>query len=328
MAVRSGLGAQFGIKKETTYGTAVTVDKFTYMESEGLILEPGYIPSPFLGTVVMDVAQESMYTSGAGGPILFPFFNKGMGVLLEQCFGTAVVAQVGSTTEYTHTFTLDTTNGKTGMSATVQILKPNTVGSLVNPFTMEGGKVTSFELTMDEQGVLKLNTTWLGETASFGTSLASASYGTNLAMFNWTQADVTLNSSAFYPKSFNLKCEFSVDDNRRSFGSSDRREPIMNASPGVKVSGNLSGEFDDLTAYNLFAAGTFVPLEVTITGATIPSESNPYKVVITCPNIRLKGDTPVVGGPGIVQNSAPFEAYKSGATAAITLVTHSDESTL
>lgn len=328
MAVRSGLGAQFGIKKETTYGTAVTVDKFTYIESEGLKLEQGAIESPYLGTVVMQTSQVSTYISGAGGDILFPFFNKGMGVLLEQCFGEAAVAQVGSTTEYTHTFTLDTTNGKTGMSATTQILKPNTVGALVNPFTMEGGKVTSFTISMDAQGLLKLNTTWLGETASFGTTLASASYATNLAMFNWTQADVELNSTAFLPKSFSVKCDWSVDDNRRSLGSSDRREPILNASPGVRVTGQMSGEFDDLTAYNLFAAGTFVPLEVTITGATIPSESNPYKVVLTLPNVRLTGDTPVVGGPGIVEQPATFEAAGTASDEAFTLVTYSDESTL
>jgi hypothetical protein len=313
LAVRSGLGAQFGIKKESTYGTRITVDKFTYIESESLKLEQGVIESPFLGTTVLQTSQASAYTSGAGGDILFPFFNKGMGVILEQCFGTAVVAQVASTIEYTHTFTIDATNGKTGLGATVQVLKPNTVGSLVNPFTVEGAK---------------LATTWLGETGDFATTLATASYATNLAMFNWTQAVVTLNSVAFSPKSFEVTCEFAVDDNRRFLGSTSRREPIMNDSPGVRITGSLSGEFDDLTAYNLFAAGTYVPLVVTITGGTIPTIANPYKVVLTMPNVRLTGDTPVVGGPGVVEQPATFEAAASGATAAITLVTNSDESTL
>lgn len=328
MPIRSGLGTQFGIKKETVVGTAVVPDKFTYIESESTKVEQGTITSPYLGTVVLQTSQVSTYVSGAGGDVTYPFFNKGMGVLLEQCFGDAVLAQVAATVEWTHTFTPDVTNGKTGLAATVQILKPNTVGALVNPFTMAGAKATKFVISMDAQGLLKLVVTWVASTGVFTTTLASASYATNLAMFNWSQAVVTLGGSPFYPKSFSITGEWSMDTDRRVLGVTARREPILNASPGLAITGEMSGEFEDLTAYNMYIAGSFQPLVITITGAAIPGIANPYKVVITMPNVRLTGDTPVVGGPGIVEMPTKFEAAGSGATAAITLVTHSDEPTL
>jgi hypothetical protein len=38
----AGIGSQFGAKKETTWGTAVTVDKFFEYESESLSLDQTY----------------------------------------------------------------------------------------------------------------------------------------------------------------------------------------------------------------------------------------------------------------------------------------------
>ena len=38
----AGLGSQFGAKKETVWGTAVTVDKFFEFESESLSLDQSY----------------------------------------------------------------------------------------------------------------------------------------------------------------------------------------------------------------------------------------------------------------------------------------------
>lgn len=327
MAIRSGLGTTYGMKAESVYGTAVTPDKFTYYNSEGLKLEQGEIKSPFLGAVTLATSQVSTYTSGASGPIEFPFFNKGMGPLLKQAFGTVADAQVGGTAEYTHTYTIDKTAGKAGLSATLQVLKPNTEGSLVNPFTVEGAKCVGFEIMMSEKGLLVLKTDWICETGTFGTSLASASYATNLSMFNWASTSITLNGTAFYAKSFSVKCGWSVDDDRRGLSQTLRKEPILNASPGIPVTGSMAGEFVDLTAYNMFVAGSFQPIILTCTGATIPTTSNPYKVVVTIQNARLTGDTPVVGGPGILEMPVTFEGADDGTNSILKCVTNNDETT-
>ena len=46
-AANTGLGSQFGMKKESTWGTAVTVDTFYKYESESLSLDQTYVPVRF-----------------------------------------------------------------------------------------------------------------------------------------------------------------------------------------------------------------------------------------------------------------------------------------
>lgn len=328
MPIRSGLGTQFGLKAETVYGTPVTVDRFMYIESEKLVAEVGKIESPVLGALTLRTSAVSTYASGAGGDVTQPVMTKGMGVLLDQAFGVSVSAQIGATAEYTHTFTPDTTNGLVGKSATLQVLKPNTKGALVNPFTFEGSKCAAWTLEMPDKGLLALTTTWVCETLNLTTALAAASYPTNLAMFNWSTATVTLGGTAVFLKSFSVTGEWAFDTERRGLSQSLRKEPIPNASPGLAISGKMAGEFEDLTLFNAFLAGTQQELVFTVTTGTIPTTANPYKLTVTLPAVELTGDTPTVGGPGILEMPATFRALDNGVAPIITLVTNSDEAAL
>lgn len=328
MAIRSGLANQFGMKLESVYGTPVTVDKFIYINNESMKADVGKIESPFLGGLVMRASQVSTYTSGGMGDIEFPYFNKGMGPLLKAALGVATVAQVGSTAEYTHTFTPDLTNGKVGISATLQILKPNTKGSLVNPFTFEGAKCTSFEISVPEKGLLILKTSWVCEDVSVATALASASYPSGLEMFNWANMGVTFGGSDIYLKSFSIKGDWGFDTERRGLSQTLRKEPIPNASPGLAITGTMAGEFEDLTIYNDFKAGTQDELVFTAEGSEIGATGNPFSCIITCPVVEFTGDTPTVGGPGILEQPAPFRALYNGTDPIISVVNHTDETAL
>ena len=328
MAIRSGLSTQFGIKLESVYGTAVTPDRFTYINSESMKADIGKIESPFLGGLTLRTSQVSTYTSGGMGDIEFPYFNKGMGTLLKAALGTAVVAQVGATAEYTHTFTPDTTNGLVGISATLQVLKPNTKGSLINPFTFEGAKCTSFEISVPDKGLLILKTSWVCEDVSVATALASASYATGLEMFNWANMTVTFGGSAVFLRSFSVKGDWGFDTERRGLSQTLRKEPIPNASPGLSITGTMAGEFEDLTLYNAFAAGTQDELVFTAEGSEIGATGNPFACVITCAAVEFSGDTPVVGGPGILEQPAPFRALDNGTDPIISVVNHTDETAL
>lgn len=325
MAIGSGLATQFGIKTETTWGTPVTVDQFTNINSESIKAEVGKIESPYLGNLVMGTSQVSTYVSGAGGGINFPFFNKGMGTLLKHCFGSVVSAQVASTAEYTHTFTLDLAAGKFGLGATVQVGRPDVTGT-VRPFTYEGGKVVAFTINMDAQGLLTLDTTWAFEDEETGTALASPSYLTNRSMFNWSGATLSWGGSATFVRNFSLTCEFAYDLDRRGLSQTLRKEPIANGMVGI--TGSMEGEFASLAAYNDFVAGTQRELIFTAEGADIPTTSNPYKVAITLDAAELTGDTPNVGGPEILTQPMPFRALYDGSTAPVTLVYHNDETTV
>lgn len=324
MGIGSGLDTTFGMKAESVFGTAVTVDAFTDIESESIKAETMKIESPSLGTAVMRTRHVKTVTTGAAGDITFPFYNKGMLKLLKQCYGSVVDAQVGATTEYTHTFTPDITAGKRGVSATVQIGRASVDGT-VRPFTYEGGKVTAFTIQLEEQGLLKLITTWAFEDETTATGLASVSYLTNLEMFDWSEATVSLGGSEIDVKSFSITHEWSFDLERRMISQVKRKEPIMNGL--LTVTGEMTGEFESLTHYQSFIAGTQQELIFTITGSTIPSASNPYKVVVTCPAVELTGDTPNVGGPEILEQPLPFRALYNGTDAVVETVVHNDQAT-
>lgn len=324
MAIGSGLSTQFGMKAEAVFGTPVTPDAFTYINNESIKAEVGKIESPFLGNLVMRTNQVKTYVTGAQGDIEFPFFNKGMLKILRQCYGLVTSAQVGVTAEYTHTFTLDTAAGKLGMSATVQIGRPATSGT-VHPFTYEGGKVVAFSINLEANGLVTLATTWAFEDEKTATALATPSFVTNLEMFDWSDATVTLGGSTVFVRSFSINHEWAFDLERRGLSQTLRKEPIANGM--LSVTGEMEGEFESLTNYNSFVAGTQQALVFTVTGSTIPTAANPYKLVNTCAKVELTGDTPNVGGPEILTQPLAFRALYDGTNPITQLVVHNDETT-
>lgn len=326
MALGSGLDTQVGMKKETTYGTPVTVDRFNFVELVGVTTEVGKIETPTLGTLVLRTSSVKTYTSGAGGDILYPVMNKGMGVLFQQCFGTSVSAQVGATTEYTQTHTLDLTGGKRGMSATVQAGKASVDGT-VNPFTWEGGKVVGFNISMDEMGALKVTPSWVFEDVKTATALATASYATTPEMFTWDTASVTLGGVAVFVRSFNVAVAFSMNVDRRGLSQTLRKEPIVNGLLGI--TGAMVGEFEAMTHYTSFLAGTQQALVFTVTGSTIAGAANPHKIVITIPKVDLLAPgEPSVSGPEILEQPLNFRGLYDGSTAPITMVQNTSDTAL
>lgn len=324
MGIGSGVDTQFGMKAESTFGTAVTVDKFTYINSESIKADVMKMDSPHLGTMVLKTTQTKTVVTGAAGNVELPFFNKGMGTLLKQCFGALTSTQIAAGAEYRHRFTPDTTSGKRGVMATVQVGRASVDGT-VRPFTYEGGKVTAFEIEMPEKGLLILRTEWVFEDEATGTALASASYATNLEMFDWSDATVSLAGTSVFVRSFRLRGEWAYDIDRRGLSQLKRKEPIVNGTPGLKVTGEMEGEFESLTHYNAFTAGTQEAMNFTVTGSTIPTTANPYKVLIDSTKIVLTGDTPNVGGPEILTQPLPFEALYDGTNAIVQMDYHNDE---
>lgn len=321
MPVGTGLDTQFGMKAEVTYGTPVTVDAFTYINNESIKADVTKIESPHLGTVIMRTSQVKTVVTGAAGSIELPFFNKGMGAILRQCFGSVTDTQVGATAEWTHDYRPEITNGKRGIMATVQVNRAS-VDGVNNPFTYEGGKITAFEVALAEKGLLTLKTDWVFEDEKTATGLAAASYATNLDMFDWSKATVTWGGVTVFVKSFSVKAEWTLDDDRRGLSQALRKEPLMVGM--LAITGEMAGEFEALTRYADFTAGTQRQLIFTVTGTTIPTTANPYKVVITLDDAELTGDTPNVGGPQIIEHSMPFRALYDGTNPAYKLVTHND----
>ena len=324
MSTGTGIGAQLGFKKETTWGTAVTVDRFLDMLSESIESEVETLGEVFLGQHNLTTAAARTIEKGAAGDIEVPVMTKGMGGLFELMLGSVASAQVGGTAEYTHTFTQDTA-GHRGLGATVQVGRPMNDGT-VQPFTHAGSKVTGWELSLEANGSLVLTVSWAFATVATGTALASPSYVTGRSQFVAGNATLSWGGTDICVRQFTVSSDRDIDLERYCTSSSVRKEPLLTGPIGYQV--EAEGEFSSLAAYQDFVAGTQRELVIDIEGPQIPTTSNPYKIVITFAAARLiDSATPTVEGPEILTQPLTFEALSNGSDPIIELVYHTDDVT-
>lgn len=322
MAIRSGLAAQVGIGQESTHGTFVTPNRFMQFNDEGLAAEILKIRSSGLGRGMYDYADDVItYQKGAGGPVNFDVRYKGFLLLLKHIFGSIVSEQVAETDEYGHAFDFDA-DGLWGDSLTVQVGKPDT-GGTVRPFTYLGSKILSAEFSIDTGGVLKLAVEFRSREEVTSQTLATASYPTNATLVSFHHGVLQIDETPVKVKSLNWKITRAMDVERDGIGSPLADEPIANDK--LVVEGGMDAEFKSLDAYTAFKAGEQMPLSLVFTGPTIPDEATPFKLGLDIPLIEYTGETPKVGGPGIVRQPLPWKALANGTDSLISMFVNSDE---
>ncbi len=308
MAIKTGVAAQFGIGDQTDYDTAATVDRFYEFNSETLKNDVAVIESRAMGRGrFLRSDRRKVFSRGGMGQVQIPVMNKGMGLILEHCIGQNTVTGGGAAK--THTIIPDAA-ALQGQAFTAQVGKPD-VGGTVRPFTYQGCKVKSWELKADIGGELLLIVDLDSKAVTTGTALASASFPSTAEKFVFTEGVIALNGTTQFVKGFSLKGDNALATDRRGMGNV-KREPL--AAGLMRVTGTLNCEFDDLTRYAAFVAGTVLAtLTLTFTLATvIPTTATPFSLTITIDDLVYTGDTPAVGGPEVVQNPTPFEAVYDG----------------
>lgn len=329
MGAPGAAGSQLGLAKETSYGTAVAATRFYLPESEGLKAETQPIQYRSFNTIVQLSAMRRQVVRGAGGPFRAPVTHKGMGLLLQQIFGSSVSAQVGATIEYTQTHTLDEAAGGRGVHATVQVGRSQSDGT-VTPFTYDGCVAQEATFSCDENGFLMLDVTWACryETTSGAGAFAlqTASYATANPPFAWDQAVVTLNSVSRVSKKWSLALKRALDVERYGLGSTTRREPLLAGE--WAVTGELDVEFENLTDYTAYIAGTPWPLTVTFTSADLILAATPFKITFTLPAVVFSGDTPTVGGEGLIRQPLSYMVVDNGTDNPITVVQRTSDTAL
>lgn len=332
MALPGGYGSAFGLKKETTFGTAVVVNRFHLIDAnESLQATAQRIDYRGVGGgsgLLQRADMDTQVIRGAGGDVTLPVTIKSMGVLLQQIFGTSTSTQVSSTAEYTQAHTPDTTAGRIGVSATLQKQVAQRNGTVV-PFTYPGAKVQKASFSCSQDGYLMLTVTWLASTESQSSggaySAASVTFATANPPFNWTQGVISLNSVTTRRfRTWTLDLDWGLETDEFGLGNVLRAEPTPNGE--FAVSGTLDASFENTTDYAAFIAGTDYPLTVTFTGATIPTAANPFKIVFTMPDIRLIGETPKINAEGATRVALAYKAMYDG-TNPIVSVTQSTNDT-
>lgn len=310
MGIASGLGSQLAFVDETVYGTPVTVTRFYEYRSESLSMDIERIQSSALrsGQRVQRSDRWSPGKKSVGGDCEFEVANKSMGFLFKHCMGGVVTSQPdsgGAPTVYKHTFT----PGDLPVSATGQVGRPDT-GGTCRPFTYHGLRVSEWEMACAVSDILTLKTSFVGEDEDTATALATASYPASLSLLTFVNGTLTIGGSAADVKSFSLKGNNGLADDRYFLGSALRKQPLE--ADMRPYDGQFDAEFESLTHYNRYINGTEAAVVLLFQGATIATTFK-YELKITA-NVRFDGKTPNVGGPEIVKQNLPFKVTDDGTT--------------
>lgn len=322
-----GLTTRLCTGVESVYGTVQTPDRFMEFISEGLERKNDISRSNALGTgsLHMRRGSRSVVVGRSGeGPINMEVVTNGMGRIFRQLLGgTPTIAQQGGTTAWLQTHTLGSLLGK---SLTIQKQLRDEADTVVSNFTFQGSKFTSGEFKIDKKGKLMLTLAVDAEDVDTTTPAATPSLAATKT-FHYRQGSLTIaGSAAATVQTASVKVDRKMDTDRYFLGSAGvKAEPLVNDFPDV--TGALTAEFASTTLYNLFVNDTPAALVLDFTGDQISGAFN-EKLTITIPEIRLTGETPKVGGPGLVVVNHPWEAQWDGSSADMTIAYQSTDTAI
>lgn len=324
----STLLTQVGMKTETTYNTGVVVDHFYEFNSEGVKLAMNRVVSNGLrsGRRVVGSLQHQSIKIGADGPFMIDVPTKGFGAWLVHMLGT--VATTGPVdSNYTHTGTVGSLLGD---SFTWQVNRPFNPSGTAQAFTYTGGKIASWEMGCDVNGLLAFTGTFDFADESTVTALATVSYPAGANVFTWAQGAITIAGAAAEISTFKVGANNALKTDRYyQRNSAVKKEPVEN---GLRtMTWSIGMDFTDLTQYNRFRDAINTNNEAAIVatyqgpvahaGATLPS------VVVTIPAARFDVADVNIGGPDALTIALSGVATDNASASPVTIAYTTNDTT-
>jgi len=326
VAIRSGLGAQLGLKEEATYGTRLAADHFYEFSEEDVELDISRVEAS--GLAGSDGAASSVGRSdrwaagrrGGSGKISFSpggdaptgVMTKSFGLWFKHIMGAAPTISTpgGGTTTRDHVYKLGDPHG---LSLTTQIGRPD-VGGTVRVHEFEGGKVMSAEFSQELDAWLGLDVELDYEDETTSQTLATASYTSGREIFHWGQCSVSIGGSQTDILGLKWRVENPLKVDRHRIGSSYlKKEPEL-AGRRI-ITGELEIEYGGLTEYNRYVNGTVASLIATWTSTTAIEGALFPRLILTGNAVRWdKPSGPHAKGPDLVTATLPFKCLYDGTT--------------
>lgn len=310
MAVSSGLAAQFGYGLETTVGTAVTVDHFAEFTDESLELQIQRIESQGLRIRRTNHAW-AVGTRQTQGRVNMEMVNNDLALLWRAAMGSVTTTTSPGGPPYLHTFTPGDLP-----SLTLQVGKPD-VGGTVRPFTYNGARVASWELSANPNEFVKWGLDFVGWDETTGTSLAVTDYP-SVVRFTYAHGSLSVGGSAVCVDSVSVRGDNQLDTQFKICATNPGLPTIREAGRRV-YDGTATADFESLTQYQRFASGAEAALSLVFTAST-------GAILSITGNVRFDGETPKVGGPELLKQPFPFvfTSITSDATAITVALTNTD----
>jgi hypothetical protein len=316
MGVGSGVGSQFGMSIETTFGTYVAPARFLETTKAGIkkVKNTADWDGLAAGRLV-DRADGRVVTTKAAAASLddVKMTNRDIGLLLRLITGSnpAGTSDGGSPPARTFSFPLVDI---AGVMATMQSGVP-LVGGTVKAQSALGCKVTSAEFACGVDELLTANISLDARDITEAQTLAAASYSTGRRPFHFGQMAVKLGATVGAAASItgvrkvSLKVDRGLKTDQFYAGAGGlKSEPTTNAK--VAVTGTITADY--ITAADLsdrYTADTQFALVWEFVGPNINVIPTAETLRFTIPAAFLDGDTPAVDGPDVVTTDFPFKAY-------------------
>jgi hypothetical protein len=328
VAVGAGIGSSLGIAAETTPGTIVSPTRWLEYNSETLSQDKVIVQGQGLrgGGLFPRQARRTEAGRNAGGDINLDLSTNGMGLLFKSMMGTSTSAVVtGSAYQQVHT-----PGSLNGVSLTVQKLVPEMVTGTLKPFTYNGCKVISWTINFAKDEVPTLSLTLDAWDETTATSAGTPSYSTTAGIFSFLSSALIIGgtpstSSGVVSVSGGTSIAGvtggSITGTTGVRAGSDNRYINGKIEQGQNdwrgITGTINLDFINRSdVYDLFAANTAAALKLTFTHGTAITGSTYPTLEVILPSITFTGETPKVGGPGVISSSAAFTTQDNGVDAA------------
>src|SRR6266536_365350 len=197
---KTGLSGQLMVKAESTVGTPVTVDTgFEFIPPENIQWNPTWLDGAGLraNSPFKRKSRTTLSRYSVGGDFTVEHGDKGhMALLWKHAIGSALTVPVviGATTAFESYLVPGT---KAGMGMTVQVGRPSTSLTTVDPYTYAGMKCTAWEFSCSTDQNAQLKLTGDGWQEATATGLVAASYTAGVQPFSFLDASVfTLGGTA------------------------------------------------------------------------------------------------------------------------------------
>jgi hypothetical protein len=312
MAIRSGLAAQLGLGVESTWGTSVTPTRFWEFSEEGFALSIERIASEGLraGNRVLRSDRYAVGQKAVEGSVTMDMTAENSGLLFKHGLGS--VASVNTSgTVYTHTCTLGDPHS---LGLTAEVGRPGNDGT-VRAFTYSGAKISEFSLSNAVNELLVGEFSFVAKDEATGT-ITTATYPTSQELLSFAGAAITVGGSSYECKDFSVSVNNGLDAERFILGSQTINQPV--AASMTEITGEITAEFKDLTAYNRFVNATHAAIVATWEGTAITGTYK-RKISVSIPVARFDGATPNVAGPEILDQQLSFVGLSDGSQEPITI---------
>ena len=281
------MAGQVGWKSEATWGTGVVVDTFMPVLNADVTIDEGYMRSAGIRAGRRTRSPGRLGAKTVGGTVNMELPNLSVATLFKHLLGAVSTTGVGP---YVHTFTPGEHVGK---SLTLQVGIEDADGT-VQPFTFTGTKINQATISCTVGELAQLSFDHSSKDYTTGTALAAASYASGLQPFSFVEGAITVDGSPVASAtSATLSINKGLKTDRHRIGSRLINEQLE--QDHFDITTEVTAEFEDLTLFNLIAAGTQVASVLTFDNGT-------EDLVITTHG-QIVGDPPSLTNPGIEEQT-------------------------